>query len=982
MNSLWILLFFLLFSPLCAQQDAYYEKWYDADNSKLPQNSIMSIVKDKYGFLWLSTQDGIVRFDGNNFLVHDIGVPSIENRTLMIDGSAADDWLFTFYNSGGIPSLISKRGYSVITDSKSSLFKDLMRRGNGNLWKLNRMVPRDSSAMKFFYFISKNEFYYLDYDKLFYQKKDTKQYVGRFDARSFYRFFLLGDQLFRIKDGSVIEKIEKNGKVREYKTGLKVAKDFDYFINIPNKQLLLRNDNKIYLVGYHNNLLTLDLIYDGKTLRDLTVSNMYYDEPARTLSIGTSSKGLLLIRKKFIYPHITPRKSIFHSLTNDGVGRVLTSEGDMFGIDGYIKTIPVSGIDQYGIVPLDNRGEFLLKGEHALVLQFNNKTKIVRDFTNDSSVYCISSTSGNKVWLSLLYKDRHLLGYVVIKDHKVAEEMFFKTNIGIKGIAKINDEELLLAANEGLFIFNEKKRIYKKLMSGISFRSINNNNGDPFFWVQSYGKGLYLYKEGKLYKPLHNKEILSSVHSVIDDKRGFYWLSSNHGLFQVKKNDFINAYLKGNRNFYIHKYARKDGILTSEFNGGANNNGVFNNGYVIFPSMNGMVYIDTKKAFPVLPAEDFFIDRVAINEKEKVVSGVLKLERNFGYVKIFVDFVNFGNQRNNYIDYKIDDKTWQPLPENRIININALTKGKHSIVVRKLKNFSSEYSYKTLHVYVRPAFWETDVFKISMVILVLLIFYLIYTLRLKQAEKEAIILSEKIEERTAELNETIDSLSKTREELYAQLSRKKKLVAAISHDIKSPLNFINISTGILLDSIDDSTYEKRVISSIKESSAQILEFIDSTIRYNKIFVYDNYKSREQIVLRDFMTQRIGLFLNAAEFKFIQIQNNISADHTVISNPDVLSIVIHNILDNAVKYTNQGFIYIYGIKDECRFHLVIEDTGIGMSEQELSQIKNSDKFNGPQLGMKIIGELLPLIDVTFNIESKKGQGTKITLSFTI
>jgi len=472
------------------------------------------------------------------------------------------------------------------------------------------------------------------------------------------------------------------------------------------------------------------------------------------------------------------------------------------------------------------------------------------------------------------------------------------------------------------------------------------------------------------------------IHSVIDDKRGFYWLSSNHGLFQVKKNDFINAYLKGNRNFYIHKYARKDGILTSEFNGGANNNGVFNNGYVIFPSMNGMVYIDTKKAFPVLPAEDFFIDRVAINEKEKVVSEVLKLERNFGYVKIFVDFVNFGNQRNNYIDYKIDDKTWQPLPENRIININALTKGKHSIVVRKLKNFSSEYSYKTLHVYVRPAFWETDVFKISMVILVLLIFYLIYTLRLKQAEKEAIILSEKIEERTAELNETIDSLSKTREELYAQLSRKKKLVAAISHDIKSPLNFINISTGILLDSIDDSTYEKRVISSIKESSAQILEFIDSTIRYNKIFVYDNYKSREQIVLRDFMTQRIGLFLNAAEFKFIQIQNNISADHTVISNPDVLSIVIHNILDNAVKYTNQGFIYIYGIKDECRFHLVIEDTGIGMSEQELSQIKNSDKFNGPQLGMKIIGELLPLIDVTFNIESKKGQGTKITLSFTI
>ncbi|SEN04297.1 Signal transduction histidine kinase [Chryseobacterium taichungense] len=981
MNYFWVLLCFVFFSPLYAQPDEYYEKWYDADNSKLPQNSIMSIVKDKYGFLWLSTQDGIVRFDGNNFLVHDIGIPSVENRTLMIDGCAEDDWLFTFYNSGGIPSLITNRGYSVITDPKSPVFKDLMLRGNGNLWKLNRWVPRDSAGIKLFYFISKNKSYYLDYNKLFYQDHEKRRYVGTFDDRLFYRYFLLGDQLFYLKDGSSVEKIDQNGQVKQYKTGLKVAKNFDYFINIPNKQLLLRNDDKIYLIGYYNNQITTDLIYNGKTIRNLDIFKMYYDESTKTLCVGTFSKGLLVIRKKFIYPHITPDKSIFHSLTNNGLGRVLTSEGDMFDINGYIKTVSSPGTDKYGIVPLDNPGEFLLKGEHALFLRFGPKTKMIRDFTNNSSIYCISNTFGSKVWLSLLYKDRNLLGYVLIKDRKVAKEVFFNTKIGIKGIAKINDEEVLLAANEGLFIFNEKKRKFNTLISGTSFRSINNN-GDEFFWVQSYGKGLYLYKEGKVYKPRHQKKILSSVHSVIDDKRGFYWLSSNHGLFQVRKQDLINSYLNGNHNFYIHKYTRRDGLLTSEFNGGANNNGVFNNGYVIFPSMNGMVYIDTKKAFPLLPAEDFFIDRIAINEKEKTVSGILNLERNFGYLKIFVDFVNFGNQRNNYIDYKIDDHGWQPLPDNRIININALTKGKHDIQVRKLKNFSSRYNYKTLNIYVRPAFWETDAFKISMAILVLLTFYLIYTLRLKQAEREAIILNEKIDERTAELNETIDSLSKTREELYAQLSRKKKLVAAISHDIRSPMNFINISTGILLDSLDDSVYEKRVISSIKESSAQILDFIDSTIRYNKIFVYDNYKSRENIVLRDFMTQRTGLFLNAAEFKFIQIQNNINAEDTVVSNPDVLSIVIHNILDNAVKYTNNGFIYIYSIKDECRFHLVIEDTGIGMSEQELCKINDTESFNSQQLGMKIIRELLPLIDVTFNIESKKEQGTKITLSFTI
>jgi len=136
------------------------------------------------------------------------------------------------------------------------------------------------------------------------------------------------------------------------------------------------------------------------------------------------------------------------------------------------------------------------------------------------------------------------------------------------------------------------------------------------------------------------------------------------------------------------------------------------------------------------------------------------------------------------------------------------------------------------------------------------------------------------------------------------------------------------------------------------------------------------------MLRDFIFQRMRLFTNTAEFKFIQIQNNIGKNDVVVSNPDVLSIVIHNILDNAIKYTDQGFIYIYGITKECRYHLVIEDTGLGMSEEELAIMKKTQDFSGSRLGMKIVKELLPLIDVSFDIESKKGEGTKMILTFAV
>lgn len=980
MKYLYVLLLVLSIVRISAQRESYYEKWYNADESKLPQNTIKSIVKDKYGFIWLSTENGVVRFDGKNFLTYDIHLPSVENRPLMIDGSADDDWLFTFYNAGEIPSLISKRGFSVISDKKSSLFKQLTSHGDENLWKILRENSDKVQRGRYYFYISKKEFYYIDNYRLFYQKNGKRRLIRDLDGYSYFRFFLLGNELFYLKDGGLIEKIEKTGEIKEYQTGITKKGDFEFFINNANKQLLIRNDKNIYLIEYKNNSVSSTPICSSKTLEGLQITCMYYDYMTRTLIAGTVSKGFLLIRKNFINAYNTPQRTTFHAVTTLNDKEVITGEGDIFNANGYVKTLPFPNKDKYGILPLFGQEEFVLKSEHSIILWSRGKAKTIRNFGKDTVVRCIGSNSGNKIWISLA-SDKDLIGYIILKDQKIIKEKFYTINVPVRGITQVNNEDFLLAAHNGLYLFNEKKSTRKTLVKDITFRSINNN-GDDLFWAQTYGKGLYLYKNGRIYQPPQKNTVLSSVHSVIEDGKGYYWLSSNKGLFQVKKQNFINTYLNRNHDAYIHRYSRKDGLMTSEFNGGANINGVINDGFIVFPSMNGMIYINTKQAFPVMPGKDYYLDRIAVNEKERKNSGILNLENNFGYVKIFVDYTNLGNPGNDYIEYKIDDNRWQPLPDDRVIGINSLTNGKHEVQVRKLKDFSSDYHYKTLELFVKPAFWETTWFKLFAVVILLLIFYSFYRIRLKQIEKESHILNAKIDERTRELKESIESLSKTREELYAQLYRQKKLVAAISHDIKSPLKFINMSTEILMDTIDDGCYEKKVIGSIKESSAQILDFIESTITYNKIFIYDNYKTRENIMLRDFIFQRMRLFINTAEFKFIQIQNNIGKKDVVVSNPDVLSIVIHNILDNAIKYTDQGFIYIYGITNECRYHLVIEDTGLGMSEEELAKMKQTQDFSGSRLGMKIVKELLPLIDVSFDIESKKGEGTKMILTFTV
>ena len=98
-NNLFKVFFtvFLLFSNTIFSQNTYFEEWFSADTDHLPQNSVKSIAPDKYGFIWMTTENGLVRFDGKNFKIfnsNNINITS--NRFLYLYGSIEKDSLQTF----------------------------------------------------------------------------------------------------------------------------------------------------------------------------------------------------------------------------------------------------------------------------------------------------------------------------------------------------------------------------------------------------------------------------------------------------------------------------------------------------------------------------------------------------------------------------------------------------------------------------------------------------------------------------------------------------------------------------------------------------------------------------------------------------------------------------------------------------------------------------------------------------------------------
>lgn len=91
------LTFFLLKIKINHSQNSQFRVWYSADTEHLPQNSVKSIAPDKYGFVWMTTENGLVRFDGKNFKIFNSNnINTLSNRFLYLYGSIEKDSLQTF----------------------------------------------------------------------------------------------------------------------------------------------------------------------------------------------------------------------------------------------------------------------------------------------------------------------------------------------------------------------------------------------------------------------------------------------------------------------------------------------------------------------------------------------------------------------------------------------------------------------------------------------------------------------------------------------------------------------------------------------------------------------------------------------------------------------------------------------------------------------------------------------------------------------
>lgn len=381
-----------------------------------------------------------------------------------------------------------------------------------------------------------------------------------------------------------------------------------------------------------------------------------------------------------------------------------------------------------------------------------------------------------------------------------------------------------------------------------------------------------------------------------------------------------------------------------------------------------------------------------------------------------------GSQLNEEINYKLNDPLMETTIHNNSLNHNLT---EDEIILFAPVRLSNEtiggvkltYSLKRLKkteilVLFHNLKWAAIVFIIGLVVLYFFIKRtakpiksLIKVTELVShgdySEKIVIKTRDELETLADSFNEMVGNLRVSRDDILEAKENAEKsdrlkteFLAQMSHEIRTPVNAIVNFTGLLKAEFQHKLYGevKEAFDIIESSSERLIRTIDLIINMSEL-QSGSYKSdiEELHLEHDIIQPVLSEFKYKLDNKPIKIlsENDLS-DCKVHGDKYSLYQIFVNLIDNAIKYTEEGEIKIKLSRDDNLNPIaVVSDTGIGISDEFLpflfepfmqEQRGYSRKFEGTGLGLSLIKKYCDINNAEIKVVSKKNFGTTFTITF--
>ena len=224
-------------------------------------------------------------------------------------------------------------------------------------------------------------------------------------------------------------------------------------------------------------------------------------------------------------------------------------------------------------------------------------------------------------------------------------------------------------------------------------------------------------------------------------------------------------------------------------------------------------------------------------------------------------------------------------------------------------------------------------------------------------------------------------------ELVENANREKsRFLASASHDLRQPLHAISLFTSVLERSQFDPD-STQTIGRLSQSVRMLNQSLDTMLDISRLDAGAVQPTLESLRVHELFVALNHTFSGSAQQKDLQLRFRAPGDLVVVSDAQLLTRLLGNLIDNAIKYTHSGGVIVAARPDAGRVRFEVIDTGIGIASEhqqrvfdEFYQLANPqrDRASGLGIGLSIVKRLSSLLEHPVELSSRPMRGTRFRL----
>lgn len=974
------------------------------DENGLPQNAIQHLAYDRAGFLWLAMPEGLVRFDGRSFKVWN---PEFSAAHLV---SAEPGSLYAVGLQGNVLSLRDGQPHALNHVA-------IPPSGYTPAWRMLDYLPGKALPYAFI----RNDYSYVmaaGAGRRYLLTGDSL--TGLQDGHAFFsiplrneflepwRFFVLSGRLYYLPERGNIR--EWGAPVRSHRPLGDLARDRNYgrpgteirpLTNTATGEVFIYLEDKLYTVQADaEGVPVTRLILTGFDFSDHAISSVAYDSLRQRVCLGSYTDGLFVFSRQsfttLTFDEFVPGKqgNAYKAQVPFGNGRVFTSDGSILGLGQRGRYLMGFSEDaDPNTMARDAAGSFWTKRILEVTRWDNRLEHVLGIWRLPNTVSVLFADTDSNLWIGT--RQPGGLFRLNLRETEPQPEEWLDRLPDVTVIRETGTGSLHIGTASGLFTLDKATKDLHAWqgLEGKPIRTLYVDAARPTeVWLASKGNGLFYGNGGKAtVLPADAANLLSDARCLLRDSLGNFWISTGKGLLWAASEDLLDfAKGKTDRVYYAY-YGKSGGFNTNEFTGDCDPCGLaLDNGYLSFPSLNGLVWFRPDGVQPEYPSEPIYTDGMHIDGTLYPLQDTVHLQRDFKRLEIEYTTPYFGHPHNLVWEVRIDDEDWQPAASGRI-SYTSLPPGTHELYIRKMDGPGiGHFTYRKVVLMVPPAYWQTLWFWVLCVMVGAGLVFLYTRLRVLYIKRQNRLLEEAIAERTQELKETIRALKESKEIIGRDAELQKRLTATIAHDVKTPLKYLLLTADNLTKiSPEDLKGEHETVKTVYHSLYRIYHFTDNLLTYIKTRFADPLGQKGGPVnLHQLVQDKMDIFRDIAKAQSTGLENRVPADVLWQGDANLLSVIIHNLVDNAVKFTFNGKITCEAELTGSKIKITVTDTGVGIHPEQMEYIQeflesDDDTWNPGYskhsgMGLVIIKEIVKQLGGRLLMDSEKGLGTTVVL----